>query len=301
MYNQITSNKRKSILLVIIFVLVVFALAYFISLWFGYDYYFIFTLALILSLVMTLSSYYKGDRVALALAGAKGPLVKEHNPYVYRLVENLCITAGLPMPKIYIIPDPAMNAFATGRDPAHSSIALTQGIIDKLENEELEGVIAHELSHIKNYDIRLATLVIVLVGLVSIMANIFLRMNMWGGRRSSGRGGGQAGAILMIIGFVLIILSPIIAQLIKLAVSRKREFLADASGSLLTRYPEGLARALEKIGNENAPMQKVTDATAHLYLASPFGRKKSIASRLFATHPPIEERITALRQMGNAR
>ena len=229
--------------------------------------------------------------------GAK-PMSKADNPYVYRLIENLCITAGIKtLPKIYIIEDPAINAFATGRDPAHASVAVTRGAIEKLENEELEGVLAHELSHIQNYDIRFMMLVAVLVGVVAILAQIFLRSNLlFGGRRSSRENGGQLGAILMIVGIVLAILSPIIAELIKLAISRRREFLADASGTLLTRYPDGLARALEKIGRANQPLATASDATAHLFFANPFGSKKWHS--IFSSHPPIEDRIKKLREMG---
>lgn len=251
-------------------------------------------LAIFLSFGMSMLSYFAGDRIALATSGAQ-PLTKEQNPYVYRLVENLCITAGLPLPKIYIIPDSAMNAFATGRDPNHASIAITQGLIDGLENEELEGVIAHELSHIKNYDIRFMTMVVVLVGAISILARIFTHGLM--GRSSGNR---RNGNVLLIVGIVLAILSPLIAELIKLAVSRKREFLADASGALLTRYPEGLAKALEKIAHSpTPPMANANRATAHLFFANPFGEiavGKKI-SGLFSTHPPIDQRIQALRAM----
>ena len=252
-------------------------------------------IAAIIALFMSLSGYYSGDKMALWSAGAK-EIKKTDNPYVYNMVENLCITAGVPAPKVYIINDSSPNAFATGRDPKHASIALTTGIIDKLENEELEGVIAHELSHIKNYDIRLMTLVVVLVGIVSLLAHWFLRFNLMGGRSRNNKQG-SVGTILLIIGLVLMILSPIIAQLIKLAISRKREFLADASASLLTRYPEGLAKALEKISQNNQPLKKANGATAHLYIASPFGAKKNITSKLFSTHPPIKERVNALRKM----
>lgn len=255
----------------------------------------IMTIAGIIAIVMALASYYGGDKIALSMAGAQ-LLNKEDNLYVWRLVENLCISQGLPLPRIYLIPDQAMNAFATGRDPEHSSIALTQGLIAKLENEELEGVIAHELSHIKNYDIRIGTIIIVLVGLISILADIMLRSQLFG-RRSRDNGSTNAGGILMAVGLILAILSPIFANLIKLAISRKREFLADASGALATRYPEGLARALEKISQDGQPLQRATEATAHLYIASPFGASKKFISRLFLTHPPIEERVKALRQM----
>lgn len=293
MYNQISSNKRKSWLLISLFLGLLLALGW---AWGAYagDYVGTLSLAGTIAIVMALSSYYAGDKVALAIAGAQ-PITREQNAYVWNLVENLCIAQGLPMPKVYLIPDQAMNAFACGRDPQHSSIALTQGIVAKLENEELEGVIAHELSHIKNYDSRLATLVIVLVGAISIMADIFLRSGKFVSRGSSDREGGS-GAIV-ILGLVLALLSPLIANLIKLAVSRKREFLADASGALATRYPEGLARALAKVAADGTPVTRVSSATAHLYFTSPFGRVKSFTSQLFSTHPPIEERIKALRAM----
>lgn len=257
--------------------------------------------ALLFSIPTALFSYYKGDWLALKTAGAI-PITKEDNPYVVRMVENLTITAGMPMPKVHIIPDRAMNAFATGRDPQHASIAITQGLIDQLENEELEGVIAHELSHVKNYDIRLMTVVIICVGFIAVLADLFLRSHWFGfgGRRSNDREGGRGlEAILMIVGLALAILAPLFAQLIQFAVSRKREFLADASGALLTRYPEGLARALEKISASAQPVARATKATAHLYISNPFGGGRRLA-RLFSTHPPIEQRITALREMSKA-
>jgi len=293
MYNQIDSNKRKTAILIIIFVALILFLGWFFGQLYEYGY-FGLVIAIIISLVMTLTSYYKGDKVALWTASAK-EIKKENNPYVYRIVENLCITAGLPLPKVHIINDSTINAFATGRDPKHASIAITQGAIDKLENEELEGVIAHELSHIKNYDIRLMTIVIVLVGIIALFADFMFRAQIYGGRRS--RSSGQGSGWLMIIGIALMILAPLIAQLIKLAISRKREFLADASGSLLTRYPEGLAKALEKIKMDNLPVQKASNATAHLYIANPFRGKKKFLAKAFSTHPPIEERIAALRAM----
>ncbi len=295
MYRQIESNKRRTVILIIIFVAIILFLGWF----FGQLYNFGYTglgIAVVISLMMTLTSYYKGDKVALWTAGAKGPLKKQDNPYVYRMVENLCITAGLPMPKIYIIPERAPNAFATGRNPEHASIALTTGIIEILENEELEGVIAHELSHIKNYDIRIMTIVIVLVGIVALLADFFIRFQIFGGRGRD-REGGQIGAVLMIAGIILAILAPLFAKLIQLAISRRREYLADASGSLLTRYPEGLASALEKISSYKEPMKHANSATAHLYIANPFGSAKKLASKAFSTHPPIEERIKILRQM----
>lgn len=294
-YAEIASNKRKSIFLILIFFASIVAIGYFLSVYYegGAG---ITAIAVVIATVMSLVSYYQGDKIALAVAGAR-PVSSTDNPYVYRLVENLCITAGIPMPKVYLIPDPALNAFATGRDPKHASIALTTGIVEALENEELEGVIAHELSHVKNYDIRLATVVIICVGIVALIADITTRSLFWGrGRRGSG-GRGNATAILALIGIILAIFAPIFARLIQFAVSRKREFLADASGALLTRYPEGLARALEKIAANATPLQRVNHATAHLYLANPFGsRAVRGLGKLFSTHPPIEERVRRLRQ-----
>src|SRR3989338_7319744 len=296
MYSQIDSNKRKTVLLVAIFLVFIIALGWFIGVYLNYGYG-ILVFAVVFSVLTSLVSYYKGD--SFALSSTKARLTKkEDNPYVYRMVENLCITAGTPTPKVYIIDSPALNAFATGRDPQHASIALTTGIISALKNEELEGVIAHELSHIKNYDIRLMTIVVVLVGMIALISNFFFRARLFGGKRDSNNrgGGGQLGGIIMIIGLVLLILSPIIAELIKLAISRKRDYLADASGALLTRYPEGLARALEKISASARPMQKISSATSHLFISDPTGGKKSAGSfliKIFSTHPPVEERIKA--------
>lgn len=271
----------------------VIALGYIIGYVYGYGYEGL-TIAILIALGINLISYFAGDKVALWSTGAQ-PITKEQNPYVYNLVENLCITVGMPVPKIYLINDPTMNAFATGRKPEKASIALTQGIIDNLENEELEGVIAHELSHIKNYDIRFMMIVVVTIGAIVLLSHFFLRGRLFGFGRSRDRSGGQIGAILMIVGIVLAILSPIIGELIKLAVSRKREYLADASGALLTRYPEGLAKALEKISQANTqPLRSANKATAHLFIANPFGNK---VKGLFSTHPPTEKRVSALRKM----
>lgn len=252
-------------------------------------------LAVIISFVMTTISYFQGDKIALWTNGAK-PLSPNENKYVYNMVENLCIANGLPVPQIYIMEDPAINAFATGRKPELASIAVTRGAVEKLNNEELEGVLAHELSHIKNYDIRFMTLVAVLVGTISILSNILLRMRWNSSGGSNRKSGGQLGVILLLVGIVLAILSPIIAEIIKLAISRRREYLADASAALLTRYPEGLANALQKIAQDNTPMQKPSTATAHLFIANPFSGKK--ISNLFSTHPPIEDRINKLKTMG---
>jgi heat shock protein HtpX len=296
MYNEIDSNKRKSILLITIFIVLVILLGWL----FGQitnSGYAGLVIAIIISVIMALFSYYKGDKVALWTAGAQS-IEKKDNAYVYRLVENLCLTAGLPLPRVYIIPDPAINAFATGRDPNHASIAITAGAIEKLENEELEGVIAHELSHVQNYDIRFMTIVIVLIGIIALLSDWLMRSFLFRRRRNDNNSG-QLGIILLVAGIILAILAPLIGKLIQLAISRKREFLADASGALLTRYPEGLAKALEKIEIYNKqPMQKANDATAHLYISNPFGEnKQKFFHKLFSTHPPIEERIKILRKM----
>lgn len=291
MYKEIEKNKRKSILLIVIFIIFVLLIGFLFGEYTGNRYGGLI-LAAIISLSMTLFSFFKGDSVALASSGAK-QIEKSQNPYVYNMLENLCISAGMKMPKLYIIDDIAINAFATGRDPEHASIAVTNGAILKLENEELEGVLAHELSHVKNFDIRLMTIIIVLVGLISLLSHWFLRMQLFGGRDNRDSGAGVA----IIIGLILSILSPLIAELIQLAVSRKREFLADATGALLTRYPEGLARALEKISAENKQMQSANHATAHLFISNPFRNTKGFMSNMFSTHPPVSARVKALREM----
>lgn len=298
-YSQIARNKRRTIVLMMVFIAFVLAIGYFSGEYYGGDGLGGLVLASIIALGMTSTSYFAGDKVALASAGAR-EITREDNMYIWNLVENLTITAGMPMPKVYIINDPMMNAFATGRKPELASIALTTGIINALEKDELEGVIAHELSHIQNYDTRLMMVVIVLVGVIALLSDWAFRMSFFGDRRSNNnnsKGGGIQLAI-MVVGVVLVILSPLIAELIKLAISRKREYMADATGVLLTRYPDALARALQKISNTNTQdMQRASHATAHLYLVSPFAAAKW-SKRLFSTHPPIEERIAALEQMG---
>jgi heat shock protein HtpX len=221
---------------------------------------------------------------------------KEDNPELHRLVENLCITAGLPLPRIYIIEEAQPNAFATGRNAKHAVVAVTRGLLEKLERAELEGVIAHELAHIGNKDMFLQTVVVVLVGVIALLSDFFLRISFWGGGRRRRERGGE---LIMVLGILAAILAPIAATLIKLAISRKREFLADASGALLTRYPEGLARALEKISADPNPLRVANDATAHLYISSPVRgeQKRSWFAKLFMTHPPVEERIKALGKM----
>jgi len=246
--------------------------------------------AVIFSTLMSLGSYWWSDKIVLAMSGAH-EITRENAREIYRLVENLCITAGLPVPKIYIIQDPSPNAFATGRDPEHAVIALTTGIIEKLEKKELEGVIAHELAHIGNRDMLLSTVIVVLVGFVALLADWFRHWAWWGG---DDEGEGR-NPLFLIIAILLSLFAPLAATLVQLAISRKREFLADASGVLLTRYPEGLARALEKISADPMPMRSANRATAHLFIANPFKGKK--IATLFQTHPPIEERIKALREM----
>ena len=277
--------------------LITFFLVFVIALGWVFSYQFnspiILIIAVVFSTVTSFTSYWYSDKIVLAMSHAK-EIKKSDNPELYRLVENLCITAGLPLPKIYIINESAPNAFATGRDPEHAVIAVTSGLLEKLDRSELEGVLAHELSHIGNRDILLQTVVVILVGLVALLSDWFLRWSFFG-RKSNDRDSGQLGTIMAIIGIVLAILSPLIAILIQMSVSRKREFLADASGALLTRYPEGLAKALEKISQDQTQLKVANKATAHMYITNPFRGKK--ISKMFMTHPPVEERVKLLRGM----
>ena len=252
--------------------------------------------AVVLSLLTSVGSYFWGDQLILAMSGAR-EADRKRDFDLFTVTENLALAAGLPKPKLYVIDDTAMNAFATGRDPEHAIVVATTGILQRLDRRELEGVIAHELSHVKNYDIRLLLVVGVLVGTIAFVTDWFLRSLWWGGRRNrEERSGGGA---FMLIGIVLTILAPILATIIKLAISRQREYLADASGALITRYPEGLARALEKLAGDREVLEAATNATAHLYITNPFKDKNFGAwfAGLFDTHPPIEERIKRLRNM----
>lgn len=292
MYNHIASNKRKSVLLIAVFTGVLAAAGYVYGALNGSGYTGL-VFALLISLGMTAFSWFAGDKVVLATTGAKRIESRDQYPYLWNIVENLTITAGMPMPKLYVIEDTAPNAFATGRNPELASIAFTTGIIALLENEELEGVAAHELSHVQNRDTLYMVLVAVMVGALSLMGDLFFRIGFGGNRSKNNNGGG----IFMIVGVVFLILSPIIGELIKLAISRQREYLADASGALMTRYPDGLASALAKISTHAQPLSRSSTATSHLWIASPFGNSKKIAS-LFSTHPPAEERIKRLREMG---
>lgn len=290
LYTHKESNVRKTWLYLTAFLLFIIGLGWLIS-------YFTETLvilwiAVIISIFLSFFSYWYSDKIVLRMAKAK-LIEKKDNPELYRLVENLCITAGLPVPKIYIINEVQPNAFATGRDPNHGVIAVTAGLLEQLDRAELEGVIAHELAHIGNRDILLQTMVVVMVGIIVMITDMFFRMAFWG------RSGGKARLIMIAIALALAILAPLLAQMMKMAISRKREFLADASGAMLTRYPNGLARALEKISKNSTPLKVANDATSHLFIACPFKGKenKSWLHRLFMTHPPIEERINRLSQL----
>jgi len=296
LYSQAELNNRRTWFYLFFFLLFIIAIGWIISYFLESPV--ILYFAVILSIVLNFFAYWYSDKIVLALSRAK-PIKKQDNPELYRLVENLCITAGLPLPKIYIIDSAQPNAFATGRDAKHAVVAVTRGLLEKLERVELEGVISHELSHIGNKDILLQTIVIVLVGMVVIMTDFFFRIAFWGRIGGRSREGGQIKLMMILVALALAILAPIFAQLIKLAISRKREYLADASGALLTRYPEGLARALEKISADPNPLKMANDATSHLYIASPFrGKEKtSWLHKLFSTHPPIEERVKILRGM----
>ncbi|HUC20996.1 MAG TPA: M48 family metalloprotease [Candidatus Polarisedimenticolaceae bacterium] len=295
MYTQIASNKRKSILLVTVFVILISLLGYTYSL--ATDQPGIFVAVSAFALIYSLISYRFSANIALAIAGAH-PIAKPDAPELYRLVENLSIAAGLPMPKVYIIDDPSPNAFATGRNPKSAVVAVTTGLLGLLEKEELEGVLAHELSHVGNYDIRFMAIVMVLVTVVSLLSNFFLHMSWFGGNDRR-EGGGNP--VMAIVAIVASLLAPLIAGLLQLAVSRKREYLADASGALLTRYPEGLASALEKIAaaQEQRPLAHASTANAHMYFSNPLPSVGSFMASLFSTHPPAGERIKRLREMGS--
>jgi heat shock protein HtpX len=296
MYEQIASNKRKSFFLILFFLCLVFALAW------------LFgeltnlgpsglVLAGIIAVAMTFGSYYSSDKIVLAISRAR-PVKKKDYPHLYNVVEGLAIAAGLPKPRCYIIDDTAPNAFASGRNPKNSVIVVTSGLLDKLNRAELEGVIAHEMAHIKNYDILVMTLAVVMVGVVALLSDWILRTFLWGGaRRRSSKEGGNVGAIIVVVGLILAIFSPFIAQFIRLAVSRKREFLADANGAFLTRYPPGLASALKKLAADKEPLEAANKATAHLYIINPLKGAKGAVNKLFSTHPPTEERVAALEKM----
>lgn len=299
-YEQVDRNKQKSLLIIILFITFIVGATYIMSRALGTGLSFV-GFALIFSGLMSFTSYYFSDKIILSLSGAR-PASRQRDFNFFTVTENLCLAAQLPKPKLYVIEDTAMNAFATGRDPEHAVVCATTGLLTRLNRTELEGVIAHELSHVKNYDIRLMSIVTVLVGVIALIADWFLRISYWGGGRrdNDDRGGGQLQALFLIAGFLLALLSPLIANLIKLAISRRREFLADASGAAITKYPAGLASALEKLAADHEPLEAANKATAHLYITNPLKNLKSgvgMFANLFSTHPPIEERIKTLRQM----
>ena len=298
MYSNIAKNKRNSWLLIGIFIIIVTLLGFVFSQ--ALDNQFILYVAVGLSLLYTWVSYYNSDKMILAVSKAR-EVKKRDAPTLYRTVENLAITAGLPTPRVYIINDSAPNAFATGRDPQHAVVAITTGLLDKLDKPELEGVIAHELSHVGNYDIRLMSLVTVLVSIIALLSDLFLRWGFFLGGGDDDNGGGNGQAIFLVIALLLAIVAPIIGLIIQMSISRKREYLADASGALLTRYPEGLARALKKISSDTEPLEAANKATENLYIINPLrdnveDKRKRFAG-LFSTHPPVEDRIKKLTEM----
>ena len=305
MYEQIAANKRKTVLLIFGAIVLLGAVGYVLGFWYGGSGSGIYGLvgAAALAVLLSLGSFFGGDRLVLASTRAR-EVTPQEQPRLHNIVEGLSIAAGIPKPKVYLIPEQAPNAFATGRNPEHSSVAVTEGLLTTMNRVELEGVIGHELSHVVDRDILVGTVVATLVGAVILISEFFMRSWWWGGvrgRRGGDRGGGGIEAIIFAVGLVLLILAPIIGQIVRLAVSRQREFLADAQGALLTRYPPGLASALRKIGAASGiPMRSANNATAHLWLNQPSriqGEGMGPLEKLFSTHPPIEERIRRLEEM----
>ena len=303
MYEQIASNKRKTVLLIVGAIVLLGAVGYVLGLWVAESGIYGLVGAVALAIVLSLASFFGGDRLVLASTRAR-EVTPQEQARLHNIVEGLSIAAGIPKPRVYVIPEQAPNAFATGRNPEHSSVAVTEGLLSTMNRVELEGVIGHELSHVVDRDILVGTVVATLVGAVVLISEFFLRSWWWGGfrgRRGGDRSGGGIEAIIFAIGLVLLVLAPIIGQIIRLAVSRQREFLADAQGALLTRYPPGLASALRKIGAASGiPMRSANNATAHLWLNQPSrvqGEGMGPLEKLFSTHPPIEERIRRLEEM----
>lgn len=290
MYAAIASNKRRTYLIMALFVMIIAALAWVAAGLFGYNVPVFTTLALVVAGVYALIQYFAAAKIALAVNGAK-EIKKKDNPRLYRTVENLSIAAGLPMPKVYIMEDKALNAFATGRDPKHAVVCATTGLLDAMDDTELEAVMAHELGHVQNYDIRVMMIVFGLVSAIGLIADILLHM-MW----FSGDSDNPPHPIFLVLGVIAIVLAPFIATMVQLAVSRRREYLADSTGALLTRYPEGLARALEKIRDGGSTTRRQNSSTAHLFFANPL--KSGVFNNLMSTHPPVNDRIAKLRAMG---
>ncbi len=295
-HEEVRWNKIKTYMIMSVFIFIIAILGYFLGILYGTPI-FGFGVAIFGAIFYTIIMYAQGSSIILKTTGAR-EVTKREYPHLFHTVEGLAIAGGIPAPKCYVIDDTALNAFATGTDPKNASITVTTGLLNKLNRQELEGVIGHEMSHIKNYDIRVMLITAVLVGITILLSDFIFRTFLWGGHNRERKEGGQLFLILIIVAFVLAILAPIIGEMIKLAVSRRREFLADANGALLTRNPEGLASALEKIKGDPDPLvDKANKATAHLFISTPFRKKKGFVTGLFATHPPIEERISRLRGM----
>ncbi len=299
MYEQISKNKHLSYILIVVMTALTIVFGFVIGFATTHSYWLGIVIAVGIAVVLSLTSYFRGDKIALATSRAR-QVTHDDAPQLFNVVEEMSIASGNPVPAVYIINDSAPNAFATGRDPQHSSIAVTQGLLDKMNREELQGVIAHEMSHVRNYDILFATLVGVMVGAIALMADFFLRWSFFGGsRRSSSDNNGMLGVIMLVVALVLAILAPIAARMVQLAISRKREYLADASAVELTRNPNGLANALQKISDDQEVLEVANRATAHLYIAQPIKKFEKKSRGLFDTHPPIDERIRVLREMAH--
>lgn len=299
-YQAIAQNKRRSSLIILLFIAFVVGVSYVMAEGMGYSLS-VVGWALVISGLISFFSYWYSDKIILGISGAREAKRKEFFDF-YTVTENIAMSQRLPMPRLYVIKDTAMNAFATGRDPEHAVVCVTTGLLKRLNRSEIEGVVAHELSHVKNYDIRLMSIVTILVGLVALLSDWFLRMTYWGRgkKRSNNSEGGQAQMIMFVIGLVLAILSPLIAKLIQLAISRRREFLADASGVAMTKNPSGLIKALEKISQDKEPLEVANKATAHLYISNPLKNTHGgvgMFAKMFMTHPPLKERLSALKQL----
>ncbi len=294
-FDEIRKNNWLSVLLFFLFLLIIVFLGLIVGLFWG-SITFGIIIAVIFGMVYALIAWFAGANMLLSLTKAK-PVTKKEYPHLFHAVEGLSIAAGIPAPKTYVIEDTALNAFATGRDPEHSAVVVTTGLLNKLNREELEGVVAHEIAHIKNYDIRSMMIAAVMVGVIVLLSDFMLRSFLWGGGRND-RNSGSAQLIFIVIGLVLALLAPLIGEMIKLALSRKREYAADATGAMLTRYPQGLANALKKIRDDPDPLvDSANKATAHLFISTPFRKKKTWLTNLFSTHPPIEDRIAKLESM----
>lgn len=295
-FDETRRNKLRSWFLISVFIVLIGLLGAAIGLYVGNIYIGVF-IAVVVSMIYSMIGFFSGDSMILKMSGAR-PVTKQEYPHLFHTVEGLAISAGIPTPKAYVIDDTALNAFATGRDPDHASITVTTGLMNKLNRQELEGVVAHEMSHIKNYDIRFMMLTAVLVGIVTLLSDFMLRSFLWGGHGRRDSKGGQLAVIGIVLGILLAILTPLIGEMIKLAISRKREYMADSSAATLTRYPPGLASALKKIAGDPDPLvDKANKATAHLFISTPFRKKRGFVTNLFSTHPPIQDRIKRLEEM----